>query len=573
MSDIDALRDRLIAERKAAQTVVEVCAAVARVEHYNRAYAAGHRTVAALTCPDKIIPEPVDLAAGLPECRALERMAAADAMDAVARTLATHDAPSRRVATALASVDPAKLAENVSDADLDRLIATVNDMALPGMAPITAADLSDADRATLVQGSALLGAMFATWSTPAGEAAAIAHLFRRWLSDPEVESDGKTLLGAKRVHRAWRAACKHADCLRHPFAPLVEAWQQRPPPAEWDSREHPVLSGTLAGRDGGLRPLVMANDPRQLPLSLTGGSEPRQLWLGFEQPEPDRVPVLPLVAFDRRGGVSMTSGAGAAHAIRLYVEALLAVPPDRRNDGLPIPLRAKLREVVEGLWPRGWQRGRDWPRLLAGLDELRRLGVEWEHGGTGGVWFAVTVRSVPREDARLDDLVQFEVQLPPGSGPGPMVARRHLRLLGLDSAPAYRLYLSLCWLWDHYGTVRGRLIGTAPPLRRGKPVKPAEVGGYLVNPAALHRYPALSPDHLAVMSYAPADLAQEGSSTRRTQRQRAREALARIAAQTGAVVVPSPGAAPGSVQVFPPTNHKAAHDGKAELWRHLNRDG
>ena len=75
------------------------------------------------------------------------------------------------------------------------------------------------------------------------------------------------------------------------------------------------------------------------------------------------------------------------------------------------------------------------------------------------------------------------------------------------------------------------------------------------------------------MSYAPADLALEGSSTRRTQRQRAREALNRIATQTGAVVVPSPGAAPGSVQVFPPANHKAAHDGKAELWRYLNRNG
>ena len=371
------------------------------------------------------------------------------------------------------------------------------------------------------------------------------------------------------VHDVWLATDLRP---RHPLAPLVDAWQQRPPPAVWDSREHPVLSGTLAGRTGGLRPLVVANDPRQLPLSLTGGSEPRQLRLGFEQPEPDRVPVLPLVAFDRRGGVSMTSGAGAAHAIRLYVEALLALPPDRRSDGSPIPLRAKLRDVVAGLWPRGWQRGRDWPRLLAGLDELRRLGVEWEHGGTGGVWFAVTVRSMPREDAQLDDLVLFEVQLPPGSGAGPMVSRQHLRLLGLDSAPAYRLYLSLCWLWDHYGTVRGRLIGADPPQRRGKLVEPIKVGDHLVNPAALHRYPALTPDHLAVMSYAPADLGREGSSTRRTQRQRARGALDRIAVQTGAGVVPSPGAAPGSVQVFPPASHKAAHDGKAELWRHLNRD-
>ena len=571
MSAETDLRTRLIAERDNSQNDAEVLAALSRFEWYRTRYDAGDRTVAKLTCPDKQIATPELLAAWLPECRALKRLAAADAMDTVVRTLTVQDEPSRKLVTALTNLDPAKLTEHTSPADLDRLIAMVNRLAPPGIARVTAADLRPRDRAVLVQGSVLLGAMFASWSTPAGEAATIADLFRRWLTDHEHEGDDKTLLGTERVHALWLETRKHAD-LRHPFAPLVAAWQQRQPPAEWDSREHPVLSGTLADRDGGLRPLVVANDPRQLPLSLTGGSEPRQLWLGFEQPEPD-VPVLPLVAFDRRGGVSMTSGAGAAHAIRLYVEALLALPPDRRNDGSPIPLRAKLRDVVTGLWPRGWQRGRDWPRLLAGLDELRRLGVEWEHGGTGGVWFAVTVRSVPREDAPLDDLMQFEVQLPPGSGPGPMVAREHLRLLGLDSAPAYRLYLSLCWLWDHYGTVRGRLIGADPPQRHGKPVEPVEVGGHLVNPAALHHYPALTPDHLAVMSYAPADLALEGSSTRRTQRHRAREALKRIAVQTGAVVVPSPGAAPDSVQVFPPASHKAAHDGKAELWRHLNRDG
>ena len=79
----------------------------------------------------------------------------------------------------------------------------------------------------------------------------------------------------------------------------------------------------------------------------------------------------------------------------------------------------------------------------------------------------------------------------------------------------------------------------------------------MVNPVALHRYPALSPDHLAQMAYATADLAAEGSSTRRTQRQQARAALDRVADQTGAVVV------------LPAASHKAAHDGKDDLSRNL----
>ena len=39
--------------------------------------------------------------------------------------------------------------------------------------------------------------------------------------------------------------------------------------------------------------------------------------------------------------------------------------------------------------------------------------------------------------------------------------------VSLDSAPAYRLYLSLCWLWDRHGTAGGRLIGADPPIRKG----------------------------------------------------------------------------------------------------------
>ena len=44
MSDVDALRDRLIAERLTARTA-EILAAVARVEYYNRQYNASARTV------------------------------------------------------------------------------------------------------------------------------------------------------------------------------------------------------------------------------------------------------------------------------------------------------------------------------------------------------------------------------------------------------------------------------------------------------------------------------------------------------------------------------------------------
>ena len=90
-----------------------------------------------------------------------------------------------------------------------------------------------------------------------------------------------------------------------------------------------------------------------------------------------------------------------------------------------------------------------------------------------------------------------------------------------------------------------------------------------MNPAALEHYPVLSPDDLAVMSYAPADLATPGTSTRRTQRQRARSALDLVAKVSGVVVLPTRRAdqVAGCVRVLPPESHKAAHDGAGERRR------
>ena len=339
---------------------------------------------------------------------------------------------------------------------------------------------------------------------------------------------------------------------------------------------------------------------RQLPLGLVGTdqhqTEPASETLpGIEPLRPSPVPVLPLVMpYEAAGGSSMTRGRGAALPLRLFVEVLMAVPPElrRTDNGPPTSVTCQLRQLAAALWPRGWQRGRDWPKLAAGLGELSRLGVEWElPSGQGGVWIPVTVRSFPRVGAMLDDVCRFEVLLPPGSGSGPLVDRTHTRLLGLDSAPAFRLYLALCWYWDHHGTVAGRLIGpTVPEVRRnaegyvldargevvtergGRPSRRAthpravQIGGRAPNPAA-DRFPALSPDDLAVMAYSPRDLAKPKTSTRRTQRQRAGEALGLIATMTDTLVLPatrSDGVA-GCVRVLPPPAHKAAHDAASEL--------
>ena len=68
--------------------------------------------------------------------------------------------------------------------------------------------------------------------------------------------------------------------------------------------------------------------------------------------------------------------------------------------------------------------------------------------------------------------VQLAVDLPPGSGKGPLIDRPALRAAGVVSAPAYRLALSLSALWRQPGKAGagisgfGRLRGVPGRARR-----------------------------------------------------------------------------------------------------------
>ncbi|MCY3994406.1 MAG: hypothetical protein OXF50_24495 [Caldilineaceae bacterium] len=87
--------------------------------------------------------------------------------------------------------------------------------------------------------------------------------------------------------------------------------------------------------------------------------------------------------------------------------------------------------------------------------------------GAESVWVPVVVRNRPERWDAYDSHVVFEVQLPPGSGSGPLVYKPYLREIGRHSAPGYRAALGLCYLWDRYGANNGRFIqATIPRLAR-----------------------------------------------------------------------------------------------------------
>ena len=148
---------------------------------------------------------------------------------------------------------------------------------------------------------------------------------------------------------------------------------------------------------------------RQLPLGLVGTdqhqTEPASETLpGIEPLRPSPVPVLPLVMpYEAAGGSSMTRGRGAALPLRLFVEVLMAVPPElrRTDNGPPTSVTCKLRQLPLHSGPAGAARPR-LPKLAAGLGELsagRRVGnAERSRRGVD----PVTVAQLPprRRDAR-----------------------------------------------------------------------------------------------------------------------------------------------------------------------------
>ena len=169
-------------------------------------------------------------------------------------------------------------------------------------------------------------------------------------------------------------------------------------------------------------------------------SLPAQLPL-LPRPEGPRVPILELS--DWRGVPTMERGRGAPLDLRLAVGAYVLTPHVAR--AARGRLVATVREPRDFLFPNGWERRRDWPRVREALFRARDYVIP---DGTG-TWLPFALRREPGENAGLDDFVRIDVELPSGSTHGPIIDRRDLAQLGVRSAPKFRAYIaahSVAWL-------------------------------------------------------------------------------------------------------------------------------
>ena len=250
------------------------------------------------------------------------------------------------------------------------------------------------------------------------------------------------LLFIGNLHALWRAAksarqAEGRDPPRHPVAPLVDAWQRRPRVFVAETR-----------RDRRVLPRIESWESRperragELFGGLSHGRDPRAGLPALPSSVPERHRVILLDLVDAAGLPVVARGGAVPLESRLTVRVLMCVrPEDRRSPSGMIAVT--LREFRDGLFPNGWQRWRDWPRLRHALIRARDHAL---YDGSGR-WWPIALRYMP-DTPRLNDFIVLDVAYPPGSYSGSTVPLRAVDVLSVESAARWRACLaahSLAW--------------------------------------------------------------------------------------------------------------------------------
>ena len=222
--------------------------------------------------------------------------------------------------------------------------------------------------------------------------------------------------GSPQLHAEWLALPRPWPL--HPLEAIVrEWWKVRVPKVGAETRPDPILPvlsvrespETLAGQlaFGGLTRDDLP--PAQLPM--------------FPHVDGPRVPLLELA--DIRGGPIMAKGRGTPLDLRLFIAAFVLTPVEARTSRRR--LAVTVRELRDFLFPNGWERRRDWPRVRAALYRAHTYTIpgvfDWNGQRVHG-WIPFRIVGGADEGAALDDLVLIDVELPPGAATGPPIDRQ-----------------------------------------------------------------------------------------------------------------------------------------------------
>ena len=239
------------------------------------------------------------------------------------------------------------------------------------------------------------------------------------------------------LHTQWLCAREDQPGLKHPLALLVQAWLPgQIPPTEIEKREKQIAPEFLK------KSRTTPGDRLPTGFLHTQGRESAQLQLpSFDDTEDDIVVhALPLEMY--QGG---SGSKGAPLDERIFFNALLARPFGKPEPWNGVRLEPTLRHFVDWLWPNGWHRTNQLPLLRKALHDVHNKRISYERRD----WNVVQVLAMPNKSTALDDVLPLIIRYPDGvQGNGPIIDVPRLRQYGLVSAPKWRAWIRLHYLWD-----------------------------------------------------------------------------------------------------------------------------
>ena len=262
-----------------------------------------------------------------------------------------------------------------------------------------------------------------------------------------------------RLHAAWRAAPLPP---RHPLAPLVDEWQQRPVPERMvDDDRKRIFPRAVAHVEHNAESFYLARFGPAVHRD-TGG----QLMLGFAE-EGERGPTLPANVWTMGLAEAEKRGAVVPLALRIWIAAVLHTPMHARHGHYPILLNQSdgsaltLRRFLAWIYPgrkRLWHAQEDWPRILQAREVINATELPYADA-RGNLWGRQVVRlDTPYTRPGLDDPWPTIVHLPPGDGTGARLSFERLQYWWTRDAACTRALINLAYRWH----IEGKRMMPAP---------------------------------------------------------------------------------------------------------------
>ena len=351
----------------------------------------------------------------------------------------------------------------------------------------------------------------------ANEAEAITNFMLQTQGEPTLER-------AVTLHAEWLQWKESEPNLQHPLKRIVGAWIQETTSKqitrEYDQK-HPI--GILKSALGSIRDVsfVELGETARLREFATPNSrqqvESTQLQLFHPAAKTSILPaVMPLQIAHPMGLKPKTKAGAVSHVIRIFFEALMALAPNQQQADMVF----RLGDLIRYLYPDGkFHRTNQLPYIINALEVLHfHATVPWrDDQGDLRRWRPVYVKSPLEINSKNETPVLMRVEMPPDAKQGIAVDKQITRELGKSSAPQFNAYLTAAWIWDKYGTHRGKIIDPTRPVERrnsenalvdatGKPILNPRGKALTnlydthavkklereLNPDAIKRYPVLS---------------------------------------------------------------------------------